>query len=96
MYSFNSVSGTRIQTLANTSLPQRNPNTRNAIHSTTARLPGALWVEQYIINVIHMEAAYLSSDISAKSEGFQLNKKEKYFFTIVVVTLSLREHYKAT
>ena len=30
MYSFNSVSGTRIQTLANTSLPQRNATQRKS------------------------------------------------------------------
>ena len=77
MYSFNSVSGTRIRTLANTSLPQRNANPRNATHSTAARLPGELRIQQYIINVIHMEAAQLSSDILAKSEVFQLKVNEK-------------------
>ena len=94
MYSFHSMSGTRIRTLANASLPQRNANPRNAIHLTAAHLPGDLRIQQCIVNVIHMEAAHLSSDIWAKSERFQLNKKEKYFFTIIVVTVSLREHYK--
>ena len=95
MQSFNSMSGTGIRTLANITLPQRTDNPRNATHSTAARLPGVLRIQQCIINVIHLEAAQLSSDIAAKREVFQLNGNEKQFYTITVLTISIKEHYEA-
>ena len=72
------MSGTEIRTLANITLPLlRTDIPRNATHSTAERLPGELRIQQCIINVIHLEAAQLSSDIAAKREVFQLNGNEK-------------------
>ena len=71
------MSRTGIRALANITLPLRTDIPRNATHSTAERLPRELIIQQCIINVIHLEAAHLSSDIAAKREVFQLNGNEK-------------------
>ena len=50
---------------------------RNVNHWAADRLLDGERIQLLIWNVIPKEAAHLSSDISAKSEGFQLNKNEK-------------------